>query len=306
MSIHWVAWALDREDVRGTPKLLLVGLADHAGEDGIAWPSVERLRRVAGLTARRHVFGALAALERAGLIVREDRPGRTTRYRLTAGGTCDDGVTGDGSVTRDGRVTPPVTLASPPPVTLASPTCDASVTQTITEPPVQPSPTPQTTTRARRSRARPDPPAGAAPAALWRAWSDVANAHAAPVRLVASPREQAVLDELGAAYRVEELRPAFERYWATPLPAGRSHGLLHFRARLNDLLAEARVPADVPPEDDWRRGFYHVWTCRECGEVHETDDRDVYQRRPCLKEHDTMSYAEWKARQPPQGLKEVV
>lgn len=139
MSIRLIARALDRQDVRETAKLVLVGLADHANDAGECWPSIERLRIVASLTHTRHVYAALDKLIAAGLVTRESRPGKRSRFRLCLPATPDASVTPDGGVTPDASVTPPLTEASRVPLTPASLTPDASVTQTVTEPSGEPS-----------------------------------------------------------------------------------------------------------------------------------------------------------------------
>lgn len=139
MSIRLIARALDRQDVRETAKLVLVGLADHANDAAECWPSIERLRQVASLTHPRHVYAALDKLIAAGLVTRESRPGKRSRFRLHLPCTPDASVTPDGGVTPDGAVTSPLTEASRVPLTPASLTPDASVTQTVTEPSGEPS-----------------------------------------------------------------------------------------------------------------------------------------------------------------------
>ena len=72
MSVHVSAWAWD-QPVSGNAKLVLLALADECrGSDGLCWPG---LKRVAAMTCievrsvRRHI----EALEKAGLLVREER-----------------------------------------------------------------------------------------------------------------------------------------------------------------------------------------------------------------------------------------
>lgn len=89
MSIESVARALDVSAVKGTTKLVLLGIANHDGDNG-AWPAVATLARYA-VCSKRRVQQCLAELEEAGLITvelnagglkdwREDR--RPNRYQL--------------------------------------------------------------------------------------------------------------------------------------------------------------------------------------------------------------------------------
>jgi hypothetical protein len=71
MSIQAVAWVLEHErTTTGAERLVLLALANHAGADGEAWPSVETIMAEANLARRRSVTDALTALARKGLIER--------------------------------------------------------------------------------------------------------------------------------------------------------------------------------------------------------------------------------------------
>ncbi len=89
MSVEHMAVVLHHSTLRGTAKLVLLGIANHDGDNG-AWPSIETLARYAGCTVRqvqRHIASAVAAGE---LVVhlqdggthktRADR--RTNRYDI--------------------------------------------------------------------------------------------------------------------------------------------------------------------------------------------------------------------------------
>lgn len=91
MSIEALRWALEQAPVppltsgkpNGTAAMVLTALAWHADKHGTGvWPSIERLQLEArvGATA---VRAALAALEKATLIVRDGHgPGGTVQWRL--------------------------------------------------------------------------------------------------------------------------------------------------------------------------------------------------------------------------------
>lgn len=68
MSIHVLSWVLRNSDARLGPRLVLIVLADYAGEDGHgAYPSVDTIAREARLS-RRAVQSALRTLVDEGLI----------------------------------------------------------------------------------------------------------------------------------------------------------------------------------------------------------------------------------------------
>lgn len=67
MSIEAVGWAL-KQDIPGTPKLVLVALCNYADEEtGHCWPSTQKIAKLASCS-RRSVFTYLAALRRNGFI----------------------------------------------------------------------------------------------------------------------------------------------------------------------------------------------------------------------------------------------
>ena len=88
-----MAWVLEHEaTTTGTDRLVLLALANHANDNGEAWPSIDTIAREAGVQRRQTVKDALARLVAAGLIEREingapdhrlraDR--RPNLYRLT-------------------------------------------------------------------------------------------------------------------------------------------------------------------------------------------------------------------------------
>ena len=126
--------------------------------------------------------------------------------------------------------------------------------------------------------------------ALWDAWRDVATARGAKLPCEPTGRELATLEQLGETYTPDEVRRAAVAFWAK---ASKARSLAYFAPQVGELLA----PIEVPPDEDWRPNFFHHWTCKLCGEVHDTDQREVFQQRPCLKRTDAVSYAEWKAKQ---------
>lgn len=78
MSIEHISWVLSCSEATGTQRLLLVGLANHADEDGEAWPGIALLARYAHVSesaARR----ALQALESDGQLRIEKNAGGTRK-----------------------------------------------------------------------------------------------------------------------------------------------------------------------------------------------------------------------------------
>jgi Helix-turn-helix domain len=72
MSIEAVAWALNVKMPDAIAKLLLVGIANHAGDTDEAWPSKATLARYVEASPRT-VIRKLHVLEEAGLIQRGDQ-----------------------------------------------------------------------------------------------------------------------------------------------------------------------------------------------------------------------------------------
>lgn len=62
MSIEAMTWAADQQEVKGSTKLVLLGLADYANADGVCWPGIGALARYASSSSRT-VLRALAELQ---------------------------------------------------------------------------------------------------------------------------------------------------------------------------------------------------------------------------------------------------
>uniref|UniRef100_UPI003AF62E4A helix-turn-helix domain-containing protein n=1 Tax=Thiolapillus sp. TaxID=2017437 RepID=UPI003AF62E4A len=103
MSILARDWAY-RQALRAPEKPVLVALAEHVGGAGReCWPSLARLALMTGYSERT-VRRALRALEAAGLVRIERRPGRPALYSLNLSTTPDreSGAPGQ-SVPRTGK-----------------------------------------------------------------------------------------------------------------------------------------------------------------------------------------------------------
>lgn len=80
MSLDATRWAW-RQDVRPTQKLVLLSLADRAGENHECHPSIARLEADTGLY-RETVMEAITDLESAGLLIVDRQLGKGNRYQL--------------------------------------------------------------------------------------------------------------------------------------------------------------------------------------------------------------------------------
>ena len=77
-------WDLEMPPTR---KLVLISLADQANDEGWCWPSVNSLERRTGL-ANRSIQRAINTMISDGLLEREDRPGRSNKYRVVPPSQC--------------------------------------------------------------------------------------------------------------------------------------------------------------------------------------------------------------------------
>lgn len=106
MSVQALSWVLDHSPTKGTDRLVLLSLANHAGKTPVggaweSWPGVSTIQREANLDRPRTVQDALARLEKAGAIerringapderIRKDRRPNLYRVLVSHGVTADD------------------------------------------------------------------------------------------------------------------------------------------------------------------------------------------------------------------------
>ena len=69
----------DREDLSSTQKLVLLSLADWANDEGLCWPSIERVAKKSSLK-KRAVQLAIRSLEEMQFIRREEVIGKGNKY----------------------------------------------------------------------------------------------------------------------------------------------------------------------------------------------------------------------------------
>lgn len=109
MSIKLMTAVWEREDLTSTHKLVLLALADWANDEGLCWPSINRLA-VKTSMAGRSVQRLIRQLEEMGFIRREEEIGKGNRYwikiPLTECHPCHS-------------VTPPLTECHPTPDTVS-------------------------------------------------------------------------------------------------------------------------------------------------------------------------------------------
>jgi hypothetical protein len=79
MSIKLMTAVWDREDLSSTQKLVLLSLADWANDEGLCWPSIERVAKKSSLK-KRAVQLAIRSLEEMQFIRREEVIGKGNRY----------------------------------------------------------------------------------------------------------------------------------------------------------------------------------------------------------------------------------
>jgi hypothetical protein len=79
MSIKLMSAVWERDDLTSTQKLVLLALADWANDEGLCWPSVDRVALKASLTSR-GVQKTIRALEEMQFLRKEEIKGRGNKY----------------------------------------------------------------------------------------------------------------------------------------------------------------------------------------------------------------------------------
>lgn len=131
MAIRMVANVLDCVHIDPGHKLLLVCLADHANDDGVCWPSHDRLAHRIGRT-RRTVIRMIHELEEQGFVRVNSGRGRSSTYHLSIP-TCDTAMSHPPRVTCDTAMSHPeqenpAEMSHPPVTQPCHTTCDIAVT----------------------------------------------------------------------------------------------------------------------------------------------------------------------------------
>jgi hypothetical protein len=79
MSIKLMSAVWERDDLTSTQKLVLLALADWANDEGLCWPSIDRVALKASLTSR-GVQKTIRALEEMQFLRKEEIKGRVNKY----------------------------------------------------------------------------------------------------------------------------------------------------------------------------------------------------------------------------------
>lgn len=116
-------WPL--QGMSATTKAVLISLADNANDEGVCWPSVQRISERTCLSERA-VRNALRWLEEAGILTSHQRTGRSTWYTVTPASYAP------------GTTCPPAPDA-PPPRHDVPPTPAPGAPITVIEPSIEPS-----------------------------------------------------------------------------------------------------------------------------------------------------------------------
>lgn len=82
MSVKVMSWVFEQTELAGMEKLVMLALADHCSDDGVAWPSVERIALKSSVS-KRTAQRTLKALEAADWLARKGGSRHsTTRYTM--------------------------------------------------------------------------------------------------------------------------------------------------------------------------------------------------------------------------------
>lgn len=173
MSVEALALVLHHSRASGTPKVVLLGIANHDG-DGGAWPSIETLAKYARV-AERNVQRAISASVKAGELAVEANAGgngstdpryRPNRYTilvtcpLECDGTTNHRMRGDECAAPEARGVTNLAARGDDPDR-------PGVTQATPEPSLEPPKNPPAATAAPSPRARTDPRADAIVREWW-------------------------------------------------------------------------------------------------------------------------------------------
>jgi hypothetical protein len=138
VSFKVTNWVWARSESRNGARLVLLALADRAGDDGRAWPSIDDLAERTKLSPRA-VQKAIANLVEIGEVEVENGGGRhrSNRYRIVPKPRTSDGVTDGKPRTSDG-----VSSEETPNFAPETPNFEAETPNFATRNPVQSSPEP--------------------------------------------------------------------------------------------------------------------------------------------------------------------
>jgi len=180
MSIDATRWAWEIQGISIAQKLVLLSMADRAGENNECWPSIERIKKDTCICNRHTIIDAIKELEKMGYIKSEKMPGKVSRYWLVSVKERHE-ETSAKSDTSAKNGTRPVPKVALPPVPFLAP---EPISEPINEP-VNPPLVPPTTFSATPKTAVPpaDPWRGTRLPPGWklpRAWGEWAMGQGVP------------------------------------------------------------------------------------------------------------------------------
>lgn len=109
MSFEAAAWAIKARTSNATEKLVLIIISDCiSGETGIGWPSLDYVAEHA-MCSTRTVRRAIRALEKQGLLLVADKPGRSNIYRVLRHAETSSDVQGHAETSDPGQFVRPDT-----------------------------------------------------------------------------------------------------------------------------------------------------------------------------------------------------
>ena len=136
MSVKWISHVLDCSPYRGTTLLMHMVLADHANDEGICWPSVNRLAKLCRIR-RRRAQQILDQLRDDRMYEAERRAGHSTLFRLLTIGGEEDCTPDQSNGEED--CTPGVKGIAPRGEEDCTPGVKPTAPRTVIEPPKEPS-----------------------------------------------------------------------------------------------------------------------------------------------------------------------
>jgi hypothetical protein len=195
MSIKLMNEVWMREDLNATQKIVMLALSDWANDEGLCWPSIDRLGQKTSM-AGRSVQRIIRELENMGFVKRDEVIGRGNRYWILAPLTeCHPRHS----------VTPPLTQCHPTPDTVSPNT--SMIHQG------------NTSKSAKPKKPAQEPPPKTGP------FQDAINAQSQQGRArLNRPKAWAAWQRLSKVHGEDKLLAAYKRYLSTDKDAQRDNG----------------------------------------------------------------------------------
>ena len=223
MSIRLMneVWVLP--ELNATQKLVMLALADWANDEGLCWPSIDRLGQKTSM-AGRSVQRIIRELENMGFVKRDEVTGRGNRYWILAPLTeCHPRHS----------VTPPLTECHPTPDTVSP---NTSITHQGNN-----------SNKGKRAKPAQEPPPKTGP------FQDAINAQSQQGRArLNRPKAWIAWQRLSKVHGEEKLLAAYKRYLSTDKDAQRDNGdwqagLQVWLNQKAEIWIDAQTKATAPP-----------------------------------------------------------